>query len=63
MKLLKINILFALVLFTLAVHAQTELQVVSRTIEKSWEYKDGIEVNIEGEKAEIVVETWAKNET
>lgn len=42
--------------------AQTALQVVTKTIEKTFPYKNGNEVNIEGEKAEIQVETWNKNE-
>ncbi len=41
---------------------QTALQVVTKTIEKTFPYKNGVEVNIEGEKAEIQVETWNKNE-
>jgi hypothetical protein len=42
--------------------AQTSMQVVTKTIEKTLPYKNGNEVNIEGEKAEIQVETWSKNE-
>ena len=42
--------------------AQTKLQVVKKNITKTWPYKEGFEVNIEGEKAEIVVETWSRNE-
>ncbi len=42
-------------------YAQT-LQVVSKNIEKTFPYKDGYEVNIEGEKAQILVESWEKNE-
>lgn len=42
--------------------AQTTLQVVSKKIEKTWPYVDGSEVNIEGEKAEIKVETWESNQ-
>ena len=41
---------------------QTMLQVVTKTIEKTIPYKNGHEVNIEGEKAEIIVRTWEKNE-
>ena len=44
------------------VYSQTILQVVTKKIEKSFPYKDGYEVNVEGEKAEIVVETWEKAE-
>lgn len=50
-------------LFTLSLgQAQTKLQVVKKNITRTWPYKEGFEVNIEGEKAEIVVETWARNE-
>ena len=42
--------------------SQTSLHVVSKTIEKTMPYKNGYEVNIEGEKAEIKVETWEKDE-
>lgn len=45
-----------------ALFAQTNLHVVSKTIEKRMPYKNGYEVNIEGEKAEIKVETWDNNE-
>lgn len=45
-----------------ALNAQTNLQVVTKTIEKTIPYKDGYEVNIEGDKAEILVETWDRNE-
>jgi len=38
--------------------SQTPLQVVTKTIEKTLPYLPGYEVNIEGEKAEIIVETW-----
>ena len=39
-------------------HAQTTVQVVTKKIEKSFKYKEGIEVNIEGEKAEVNIESW-----
>lgn len=42
--------------------AQATFQVVSRTIENTFPYLNGNEVNIEGEKAEIRVETWKRNE-
>jgi hypothetical protein len=41
---------------------QTTLQVVTKTVEKTLSYQPGYEVNIEGEKAEIVVETWSNKE-
>lgn len=58
----QILIFLAGMLLTNALSGQTTLQVVSKKIEKSWPYVDGSEVNIEGEKAEIKVETWESNE-
>jgi hypothetical protein len=53
-------------LFCMAVavglHAQTTFQVVTKTVENTFPYLNGNEVNIEGEKAEIQVETWKRNE-
>ncbi|HFA47570.1 MAG TPA: hypothetical protein ENJ95_00975 [Bacteroidetes bacterium] len=56
-----INLMAFLLVGTVAI-SQTSLQVVTKTIEKTMPYKNGYEVNIEGEKAEIKVETWDKNE-
>ena len=60
--ILKFSILSVLCLVFGDLAAQTTLQVVTKTIEKTLPYKNGNEVNIEGEKAEIKVETWSKNE-
>ncbi|MGB3547481.1 MAG: DUF4097 family beta strand repeat-containing protein [Saprospiraceae bacterium] len=38
------------------------LQVVTKVVEDNYAYRDGYEVAIEGEKAEIFVETWDKKE-
>ncbi|MEM6395612.1 MAG: hypothetical protein AAF741_04640 [Bacteroidota bacterium] len=47
-------------------HAQEgqlqDLQVVTKTIEDNYDYRPGMEVAVEGEKAEIFVETWDRNE-
>jgi hypothetical protein len=44
-------------------HAQVaSLQVVTQVVEQTFSYRPGFEVNIEGEKAEIVVETWDRAE-
>ncbi len=40
--------------------AQTTQQVITKTIDKVFDYKDGYEVNIEGEKAEVTINTWEK---
>lgn len=45
----------------IALRAQTPLQVVTKTIQQTLPYSPGYEVNIEGEKAEIIVMTWDKN--
>ncbi len=37
-------------------------QVVTKTIEDTYAYRAGMELAVEGEKAEIFVETWDKNE-
>lgn len=41
---------------------QAILQVVTKKIEKTFAYKVGYEVNIEGEKADVSIKTWDKNE-
>ena len=38
----------------------TDLHVITKRLEKTFAYQPGYEVNIEGEKAEVVVETWDK---
>ncbi|RME10076.1 MAG: hypothetical protein D6816_03715, partial [Bacteroidetes bacterium] len=60
--MLKLIWMAALVFGAVAGYSQTMLQVVTKTIEKTFPYKNGYELNIEGEKAEIVVRTWDRNE-
>ncbi|MCR9290360.1 MAG: DUF4097 domain-containing protein [Bacteroidetes bacterium] len=55
-----INSIAIILFFATGMNAQTTLQVVTKTIEKTIPYKDGYELNIEGEKAEIQVEAWDK---
>ncbi len=43
-------------------NAQATLQVVTKKIEKTLSFKNGYQVNIEGEKAEIIINTWDKDE-
>lgn len=38
--------------------AQTSVQVVTKKIERTFNFKAGYELNIEGEKAEVTIETW-----
>lgn len=59
---MKFPISILLLLLACSGNAQVALQVVTKTIEKTMPYKNGYEVNIEGEKAEIKVETWDRNE-
>ncbi len=43
--------------------AQTiKVQVITKKIEKSFQYREGYEVNIEGEKAEVNIQTWDKKD-
>jgi hypothetical protein len=60
LNLLIPNVLLLLVVGCL--HGQTTLQVVTKVMENTFPYKNGTEVNIEGEKAEIRVETWNRTE-
>ncbi len=60
LNLLIPNVLLLLVVGCL--HGQTTLQVVTKVMENTFPYKNGTEVNIEGEKAEIRVETWNRSE-
>ncbi|MCB0662108.1 MAG: DUF4097 family beta strand repeat protein [Saprospiraceae bacterium] len=46
----------------LTLDAQITTQVVSKNIDKNFSYAPGMEVVLEGERAEIQVETWDKNE-
>ena len=57
---MKRTIPLLLLLFAMTAQAQTPLQVATRTIEQTMDYQPGYEVNIEGEKAEIVIKTWDK---
>ncbi|MBR9921750.1 MAG: DUF4097 domain-containing protein [Bacteroidetes bacterium] len=49
--------IFGLLLASFA-YSQTSFQVVSKLIEEEFKYSPGYEVNIEGERAEILVDTW-----
>lgn len=56
---------FIIVIFLLgkSLFAQTGvMQVVSKKIESSFHYQPGYEVNIEGHNAEILIETWDKDQ-
>ena len=56
-------ILIAGLFFTIQAQSQTtSFQVVSKMVEQVLPYSPGYEVNIEGERAEILVDTWEKDE-
>lgn len=50
------------VLLQLSLFAQVKVQVITKKIEKQFPYQDGYELNIEGEKAEVSIEAWDKEE-
>ena len=50
------------ILFQLPIMAQVTVQVITKKIEKQFTYQDGYELNIEGEKAQVFIESWDKNE-
>lgn len=59
----RLPLLALLVLLCTSVRAQTEnamREVVTKTIEDTYTFKPGKELAVEGEKAEIFVETWDK---
>jgi hypothetical protein len=58
----KIVLFIVGILFTLPLSAQEVVQVVTKVIEKTFNYQLGYEVNVEGQKAEIFVETWDKQQ-
>ncbi|MBK9012651.1 MAG: hypothetical protein IPM82_00365 [Saprospiraceae bacterium] len=61
-NILKLLVPNVLMLLAVGLQGQTTLQVVTKVMENTFPYKNGTEVNIEGEKAEIKVETWNRSE-
>lgn len=61
-NILKLLVPNVLMLLAISLQGQTTLQVVTKVMENTFPYKNGTEVNIEGEKAEIKVETWNRSE-
>jgi hypothetical protein len=57
-----ITIAAGLFLSVSAMGQTTSFQVVSKFVEQQLPYSPGYEVNIEGERAEILVDTWDKQE-
>jgi hypothetical protein len=57
------GLVLALVLAALGGGAQTgKLHVITKRLEKTFSYQKGYELNIEGEKADVLIETWNKPE-
>ncbi|WP_373551823.1 DUF4097 family beta strand repeat-containing protein [Haliscomenobacter sp.] len=50
------------ILHLVMAQSSAALQVVTKRIDKSFSYRDGYSLNIEGERAEVRVETWSKPE-
>lgn len=53
---------FCLILSLSPLFSQQTLQLISKTVEKQFSYKKGHELNIEGEKADVQVQSWDKNQ-
>lgn len=60
--MLRLLFLLILLINTGVISAQVKVQVITKKIEKSFTYRNGYEVNVEGEKAEVIVESWDKDE-
>ncbi|KAA3635080.1 MAG: hypothetical protein DWQ02_10385 [Bacteroidetes bacterium] len=61
----KYSSVFLLIFFSLMALdtiAQTTVQVVTKSVEKRFDYSKGDEINIEGEKAEVSIESWKKQQ-
>ena len=50
------------ILHLVMAQSSAALQVVTKVIDKSFSYREGYSLNIEGERAEVRVETWSKPE-
>jgi hypothetical protein len=59
LKNIQIAWLFLLILRGMSLHGQTTVQVVTKTIDKAFDYKQGNLVSIDAEKADITIKTDA----
>ena len=60
---IKINLIIPFLCFTaIALGQETVLQVATKNIEKILDYKDGYLLDVDGEKADIQIETWDRNQ-
>lgn len=65
MQFMKMRILLSLGFLSIlqwVVAQNNTVQVVTKRIDKSFSYREGYDVNIDGERAEVRVETWKKPE-
>ncbi len=53
-------LLFFFSLVTNSFYGQKNLQLITKSIERTFSYKQGYELNLEGEKADVQVESWEK---
>jgi DUF4097 and DUF4098 domain-containing protein YvlB len=58
----QLNYLLVLILFSQLIYAQTELEVVTKTIEKSIPFKPKGTIMITGENSTITIDHWEKEE-
>jgi hypothetical protein len=58
----KLGVIILGLLLQVSLSAQVTLQVITKKVEKQFPYHEGYELNIEGEKAEVVIEAWDKDE-
>lgn len=62
-KPMKFRIFLSICLWTILQMATAQnntMQVVTKRIEKEFSYRDGYEVNVDGQRAEVRIETWGK---
>lgn len=62
MRLAGLTAAVALMAFASLTAQSTDLHVVTKRLEKNFKYQESYEVNIEGEKADVSIETWHKDE-
>jgi hypothetical protein len=56
-----LKFLIILLFFSVDVQAQNVLEVVTKKIEKTLDFFNDYKLNIEGEKADVLVNTWNEN--
>ena len=56
-----LNCLILLMFFSIDIQAQNVLEVVTKKIEKTLDFFDDYKLSIEGEKADVLINTWDKS--